>query len=73
VEAETKICCEKFMEEALFTKAFIGGGGLYPKQMQPTGQIQQDKEGNWHVNGCCGGGCYVLSNITHCPFCGKEL
>lgn len=27
----------------------------------------------WNVPGCCGGGCYVLMNIKHCPFCGKEL
>jgi hypothetical protein len=27
----------------------------------------------WHVNGCCGGGCYVLSDILFCPFCGSRL
>lgn len=26
----------------------------------------------WSVNGCCGG-CFVLSNIKHCPFCGTSL
>lgn len=25
------------------------------------------------VNGCCGGGCFVLSDIHFCPFCGKEI
>lgn len=29
--------------------------------------------GGWHVNGCCGGGCYVLTDIKYCPFCGKAL
>lgn len=27
----------------------------------------------WHLNGCCGGGCYVLENVKFCPFCGREL
>ncbi len=28
---------------------------------------------NWCLNGCCGGGCYVLMDVTHCPFCGETL
>jgi len=27
----------------------------------------------WNVEGCCGGGCYVLSDIKFCPFCGTKL
>ena len=27
----------------------------------------------WHLNGCCGGGCYVLADIRYCPFCGTHL
>ena len=27
----------------------------------------------WQVNGCCGGGCYVLQDIKFCPFCGAAL
>ncbi len=30
-------------------------------------------EWNWCLNGCCGGGCYVLTDVTHCPFCGALL
>lgn len=30
-------------------------------------------EGKCHVYGCCGGGCYVLTNIIFCPFCGKKI
>jgi len=26
----------------------------------------------WHVNGCCGG-CYVLTDIIFCPYCGTKL
>ena len=27
----------------------------------------------WNVFGCCGGQCYVLSDIKFCPFCGTKL
>ena len=27
---------------------------------------------SWNLNGCCGGGCYVLKDIKFCPFCGKQ-
>lgn len=26
----------------------------------------------WVVNGCCGG-CWVLTGMSRCPFCGAEL
>ena len=29
--------------------------------------------GSYHISGCCGGGCYVISNIVFCPFCGLKL
>jgi hypothetical protein len=45
---------------------------LYPKAMRPSAQIEW-AEGGWHVNGCCGGGCFVLTNIKFCPFCGTKL
>lgn len=25
------------------------------------------------ISGCCGGGCFVITGITHCPFCGVKL
>lgn len=25
------------------------------------------------INGCCGGGCYVITGINFCPFCGINL
>jgi NADH pyrophosphatase NudC (nudix superfamily) len=30
-------------------------------------------DGRYSVNGCCGGGCYVMSNIKFCPHCGTKL
>jgi hypothetical protein len=66
-------CCKELAKNVEDHKAFAGGGGLYPAAMQPTGQIEQNKKGEWAVNGCCGGGCYVLHPIKFCPFCGTKL
>lgn len=66
-------CCDKFAEETGAIKAPVGGGLLYPPFMRPTGQIEQTSDGMWAVNGCCGGGCYVLEDIKFCPFCGAKL
>jgi hypothetical protein len=66
-------CCEELAEEVGEHKAFAGGGFMYPPGMQPTGQIEQAEDGSWNVNGCCGGGCYVLNEIKFCPFCGTKL
>ena len=35
--------------------------------------IVKSEDGTWNVNGCCGGGCFVIDDIKHCPFCGSEL
>lgn len=36
-------------------------------------QIEHGSNGEWCVNGCCGGGCYVLTDIRFCPYCGARL
>lgn len=37
-------------------------------------QIELDKKtGLWNVNGCCGGGCYVLQDLAYCPWCGANI
>jgi len=36
--------------------------------------IDYDKEKkSFSINGCCGGGCYIITNIKYCPFCGEKL
>lgn len=65
-------CCEKLAHE-VGSQRWMGSGWLYPKEMEPTGIIECTGEGEWHVNGCCGGGCYVLHDIKFCPFCGTKL
>jgi hypothetical protein len=68
-----KFCCEAFVREVKDHSAFAGGGLMYPPEMRPIGQIEQDQDGTWNVNGCCGGGCCVLTKVRFCPFCGTAL
>lgn len=38
------------------------------------GQVEYDTNADsWDVNGCCGGGCFVLVDLKYCPFCGQKL
>ena len=30
-------------------------------------------EDGYAINGCCGGGCYVIHGIIYCPYCGEKL
>lgn len=55
-----KLCCKEF-DEAI-----------------EKGKIEQFKDGEcgkpeWNIPGCCGGGCFVLIDIKHCPWCGYKL
>ena len=54
--------------------SFVGGGLLYPEEFKPNTQGEYDETTKkWNVNGCCGGGCFVLTDIKYCPWCGKSL
>lgn len=66
-----KHCCEDFAREAGELQAPVGGG-LYPPSMRPSAQFEWTGEA-WAINGCCGGGCYVVDKMTFCPFCGARL
>jgi hypothetical protein len=66
-------CCERLAKEVSEHEAFAGGGFAYPPEMHPTGQIEQLDDGTWAVNGCCSGGCFVLTDMRYCPFCGTAL
>lgn len=68
-----KYCCKEFKKQMLGEPSLMGGGYVYPLDMQPDkqGEYDPDKK-EWNVNGCCGGGCYVLSGLKYCPWCGKK-
>lgn len=66
-------CCKDFERESTQLQAMVGGGWLYPPEMHPAAQIEQDEDGSWHVNDTSGGGGCVLSDIKFCPFCGNKL
>jgi len=54
-----KFCCEKFADR-------------FSHNLNRPSAIVKD-QGKWYVNGCCGGGCFVISNMKFCPWCGTKL
>lgn len=75
--SETEFCCDEFAEQAGAVKSLAGGGFMYPADMRPLSQFECDDgengDGSWHINGCCGGGCYVVTNMKYCPYCGTKV
>jgi len=66
-------CCERFAENASRLGTLVGGGiGLYPEAMKPKAQFECLDDG-WAIYGCCGGGCFVVTGMNFCPFCGEVL
>ena len=69
-----KHCCNKFAKQAGELQPPVGGGHLYPSIMTPNAQFEPDIENKtWNINGCCGGGCFVVTEMSFCPFCGLKL
>ena len=52
-------CCKEFEEQATDHEAYAGGGMMYPDN--PDTQFEKLDDGAWAINGCCGGGCFVVS------------
>ena len=66
-----KPCCKQFAEQMLDKPSFVGSGLLYPDNPNTQGEYDEEEK-SWDINGCCGGGCYVLTDIKYCPWCGKQ-
>ena len=67
-------CCDKFREQATDVQDMVGGGFLYPKEAQPDAQFTLSEDGkSWLIQGCCGGGCCVVTEMLFCPYCGSKL
>ncbi|MHA2274020.1 MAG: hypothetical protein ACXACI_19425 [Candidatus Hodarchaeales archaeon] len=54
-EMYNEYCCKEFAEFA-------------DRDEYENGAFVRMSEGQYSVNGCCGGGCFVVS-----PFCGADL
>lgn len=54
---EQEYCCQQFADNV----------------DEPSGEFELDDDGDWNIGGCCGGGCYVVTKIKYCPFCGTKL
>lgn len=69
-----KYCCDKFAEKASEIQAMVGGGSMYQQEAKPDAQFEPDEDGKtWNINGCCGGGCFVVTEMIYCPYCGSKL
>jgi len=68
-----KYCCDEFKEQATNLQAIAGGISLYPKSAWPKAQFECGEKGSWNVSGCCGGGCFVITGMKYCPYCGKKI
>lgn len=66
-------CCDDFRTQATTLQALSGGVSLYPVSAMPNAQYEKLDNGTWGINGCCGGGCFVASNVRYCPHCGENL
>ena len=53
-------CCDRLRDEMTVDKRGVG-----------TPAMDHDHE-CMYVQGCCGGQCYMLSDIIYCPFCGTK-
>lgn len=57
-----KVCCTRLQED------------LAEVRPQIESYMSEDPTKlSWSINGCCGGGCFVLKDIRFCPFCGAPL
>ena len=69
-----KFCCDKFAQYVTGIESSSALKPIYDSLgYSSTGQFVKQKDGTWSANGCCGGGCYVVRNMTHCPFCGSDI
>ena len=66
----TRYCCNEFEEKA--TQYEGKGISMYPSG-PPKAQFELDSDNSWGINGCCGGGCFVVTGMKYCPFCGAKL
>jgi hypothetical protein len=55
--------CDAFEKHQREARADHGNGEFIKDEGKPY----------YSINGCCGGGCYVVTGVLYCPFCGTRL
>lgn len=68
-----KYCCKEFEADVGTLGPLAGVVGSSPPEERPKGQFEQLEDGTWAINGCCGGGCFVVEHMKFCPYCGANL
>jgi len=65
-------CCIEFEKYA--TEYSGQNVRMYPGPL-PDAQFERQLDGTWAIYGCCSSifGCYVVTGMTYCPFCGEKL
>lgn len=69
---------ENMVQKARNTQADGAGGQMSNicEHLYNSDYVSQTVElfkDGYAINGCCGGGCFVITNIKYCPFCGMIL
>lgn len=64
-------CCEKWTE-ATGSVISVGPAAIAYGGSTISAQVEKQEDGKFSVNGCCGGQCYVLTDIAYCPWCGAK-
>jgi len=65
------VCCAAWAKMTSQACTPFGGGLLQPTP-NPSAQFDPLPDGTWAIFGCCGGGCYVVTGMVFCPFCGAD-
>lgn len=66
-----KVCCSEFGKLSGHYEGIEVSVSPVPK---PDAQIEHSEAtGKWNINGCCGGGCFVVYGVKFCPFCGADI
>lgn len=64
-------CCSNFAKQAGEIASRSPAALAYGEPSKA--QFQHLPEGDWAIEGCCGGNCYVVVGIKFCPYCATAL
>lgn len=65
-------CCDEWAK-ATGTVLSESATRIVAARLRPPADVQIEFIKGWQVSGCCGGHCYVLSDLKFCPWCAAAL